>query len=146
MSTWWESCRPGDPADVVLIQFDLMGHSPWAASQPVEREPAKDRTEFALVLRLRLGYEGFDSLYWLGDGGVFARPYKRQEDADAAVNAADVAFDYFSRFKGFAIGADKLSFRATATLVKVLLYPEASHWFSAELNEFLKYERELALP
>ena len=36
-------------------------------------EPAKERTQFAFDLRLRMSYEGFDALYWLGDGGVFAR-------------------------------------------------------------------------
>jgi hypothetical protein len=76
---------------------------------------------------------------------VFARCYKSQEDADAAVYAADAAFEYFARFKRDAIDAQDLSLRATATIAKTLLHPEASHWLGVELNEFLKYERELGL-
>src|SRR5690349_15676325 len=99
MITWWETCRPGDPKTVVLIQFDLMGHSPWAEAARARREVAKERTGFALMLRHRLAYLGFHCLYWLGDGGVFARLRERQEDTDAATKAADEAFNCFHQFQ-----------------------------------------------
>jgi hypothetical protein len=145
MITWWETCRPGDPKTVVLIQFDLMGHSPWAEAARARHEVAKERTGFALMLRHRLAYLGFHCLYWLGDGGVFARLRERQEDTDAATKAADEAFNCFHQFQGTTAGTESLSFRATATLIEVILHPEPGQWFSPELNEFLKYERKLAL-
>jgi hypothetical protein len=146
MSAWWESLRPGTEERVVLVQVDLKGHSPWAAGQTTEREPAKDRTEFATSLSVRAGYEGFDCLYWLGDGGVFARHFKgHTEDADAAVAVGDVVFRLFSAFQKSAEGAHALSLRVTATLITLIAHPVPSHWCSADLNEFLKYERDIGL-
>ncbi|MBI5748273.1 MAG: hypothetical protein HZA00_04040 [Nitrospinae bacterium] len=146
MNTWWTSRRPGTDARVVLIQFDLKGHTAWAEKQPTERDSAQYRTEFALGLRSLLSYKGFDPLYWLGDGGVFALDYNgKSEEADAAIAVADSSFEYFKRFQEFTPGAKELSLRATATLVEVILHPEASHWYGIWLNNFLKYEREMGL-
>lgn len=147
MCAWWESYSRGDHERVILVQFDLGSHSLWVANQEYRQNVARDRCEFAETLRSRIkgAFEEFDRLYWLGDGGVFACRLKKNNDLDDAVKAVDIAFDWFKIFQSYAEGAEKLSFRATATVVDVLIYPEASHWFSEELNEFLKYERELAL-
>jgi hypothetical protein len=146
MTGWWETCRPGEQKNVVLIQFDLGGHSAWTMSARSSQDVAQHRSEFALMLRHRLAYLGFDCLYWLGDGGVFARrPYSQREDSDQAVQAADVAFGCFAQFRAATPGADVLSFRATATLLEVVLHPESGQWFGTELNDFLKYERKLGL-
>ncbi len=51
MIAWWETCRPGDRKSVVLVQFDLAGHSPWAEGERAPRQVAEDRTEFAMLLR-----------------------------------------------------------------------------------------------
>ncbi len=127
MNAWWDSYSPGFFQEAILIQFDLGGHSSWAAEQPVTLDVAKARAEFANKLKEQLAYEQFHPLYWLGDGGVFARPYKSPDDPDAAVNAADVAFDCFSRFRDSVEGGSKLSFRATATLISIILFPDPGH-------------------
>ena len=96
MIAWWETEQPGKEARVVLIQFDLAGHSKWVEGQPQHIIPvAKSRAEFAKTLATLLAYEGFYPLFWLGDGGVFARRYSGEEDADTAVKAADGALKYF---------------------------------------------------
>lgn len=147
MIAWWETEQPGKEARVVLIQFDLAGHSKWVEGQPQHIIPvAKSRAEFAKTLATLLAYEGFYPLFWLGDGGVFARRYSGEEDADTAVKAADGALKYFERFNKDTQNPQMLSLRTTATVANVILDPESSHWLSPELNEFLKYERDLGMP
>ena len=145
MASWWENYELGRAHQVVLIQFDLGGHSRWAKNNvDYSLEVAKDRAEFAAILKLRLAHEGFDALYWLGDGGVFAQSCEPTVP-DRAVEAVDIAFQYFDRFRTTFSYARDLSLRATATTIEVYLSPNASDWFSVELNEFLKYERTLGL-
>lgn len=154
MSTlkWWEvdsSISDGQIRPVILLQIDLAGHSRWGKEEEAEanmRQAATERMEFSLVLRSLLSQKKFDCLYWLGDGGVFAKQNAIEEtDADAAIDAGDAAFQYFVRCRQTFWKESKLGLRVTATIAESVLHRDASQWFGTSLNEFLKFEREFAV-
>lgn len=126
-----------------LLQVDLCGHSAWAARN-LDRVVARARAGFSSALKRELKPFQFERLYWLGDGGVFYRKYEGTPgEADRVLLAADAAFRVFRECLG---EHAELQMRASATLMNVLTSSDPSDWFSPDLNEFLKYEREIALP
>ena len=146
-SPWWSVIDPGTHKSVIVIQFDLKGHTAWGAAQDTDYEPAEWRREFATALQSKLVGQKFDRLFWAGDGGAFARLHEGStEDADAAVRAADQAFNVFNRFRHRVTHGAKLSLRASATCIEAVLHPDASYWYGPALNEFLKHERDIGLP
>jgi hypothetical protein len=141
---WWNNSGKAESPQVVLFQVDLGGHSRWVQDQPTDREPANARAEFSMILQRRLRLHGYDRLYWLGDGGLFARKHDGVADANSACEAADAAFELFEEWKK---SHWDLRLRACATyLDSVLIDPDPGNWLSANLNAFLKFERSIALP
>jgi hypothetical protein len=139
------SVEQGDFVAYVFLQVDLGGHSAWSAKHPSIPTVFRLRKSFAksLAQQLANGHQ-FESIFWAGDGGLFARKFRRAEDAESVCAAADSAFAIFTDcFEN----NDELTFRVTATCIPdVVVDEERGNWFSSELNEFLKYERQLASP
>jgi len=148
MSSRFQRRTKPEALNVVLVQFDLEGHSGWARETARKNlfAAAERRRRFEdQVCKLMDSFK-FDCLHWLGDGGVFSRKFSNAKDADDAVKAIAKVFKIFETFKKKA-GNESLRLRATATkLNDVVVYNDPSSWFGPELNEFLKYQRQLAGP
>jgi hypothetical protein len=142
---WWSSKTPGIVSNVVLFQIDLEGHTIWAKEMESHNEVYLKRRMFAENLELSLAEIKFDRLHWLGDGGLFAREFSHAEDAEAVCDAADRAYKCFADVLGSR--DSQLGLRATATWASgVYTGPVPGYWFSNTMNEFLKYERDIAEP
>jgi hypothetical protein len=86
MSTWFQRFTSPGVSNVVLVQFDLGGHSGWARETADKNlfEAADSRRRFGdQVCKLMKRFD-FDCIHWLGDGGVFAREFSVSKDADNA--------------------------------------------------------------
>ncbi|MBI3300929.1 MAG: SUMF1/EgtB/PvdO family nonheme iron enzyme [Deltaproteobacteria bacterium] len=145
MGDWWNSLRPGQMCNLVLLHIDLANHSGWVAALEVynKSRAAMARTELAVQLQKRLAFCGFDRVSWAGDGGAFARVFTTREDADSVCYAADEALQSFYKWKeadwqiGLRIGADLLHV--------VVIDRDPGYWMSQRMNLFLKKEREIIL-
>ncbi len=143
---WWDDVKPGDNLRVVFFQVDLSGHSRWSEGTGSKYTTAKQRADFAEELKDELRQVGFDCLYWLGDGGLFARRFGRKLDAEQICEAARRAFHCFNRWlKKYQLEDSGLGLRVSGTYdYGVIVDPEPGNWFSTEMNYFLKYERDIA--
>lgn len=137
---WIETLRPGEVHNVVLLQIDLVGHSAWFDSSSPLYVACRERTRLANHLRESLAYLGYERMFWAGDGGVFvSRPDGRVE---LVCEAADTVFNVFEDWRK----DREIEIRVTATFARIDMGPDPGLWCSRELNEFLKYERELGHP
>jgi glycosyltransferase involved in cell wall biosynthesis len=146
--TWWAALTPGTPCRVVFFQVDLARHSSWVANATKNEAAlgvAKTRAEFCDMLSAKLRYLGFDRVFWAGDGGLFARQYVIQSDANLVGEAARIAFEWFNEWTQLRKLRLSLQLRATGTYIDdVIIDRETGNWFSQDLNAFLKYEREFS--
>ncbi|HMC31933.1 MAG TPA: hypothetical protein VKL99_13950 [Candidatus Angelobacter sp.] len=142
---WWSGKAPRTVSNVVLFQIDLEGHTTWAKNMESHDEVYRKRRDFADRLETSLRDIKFDRLHWLGDGGLFAREFSSAEDAEAVCDAADRAYKCFADVLGSR--DSQLGLRATATWVSgIYTGPVPGYWYSNTMNEFLKYERDIAEP
>lgn len=142
MPLWWESEQRQSQRSVTLLQVDLGGHSAWTAQAKTVYDACRSRAKFADILETNLSFEGFDRLFWAGDGGVFASRPNTRGFPENVCAAADTAFKTFVEWKK--IDWD-LHLRITATFLQVLVDPDPAHWCSIDFNTFLKYERDISL-
>lgn len=146
-SPWWCRCVDGEIVSVVLIQFDLVGHSAWSAEQEAigSRSSAyADRKRLALGLRNAAAGYGAAQHHWAGDGGVFALRCASADDADKGYDAMAQMYGAFDRWRGESTTTLSFSCRITGTYIPDLCIDrEAGNWYSSALNNFLKYERQI---
>ena len=140
---WWDNEQPGTSCRVILFQVDIAGHSLWVEKSENDLTPARARAEFAELLGTKLRLLGFDRLYWLGDGGVFAKKYNQASDADMVCRVAEETFEWFREWKR---PEWDLKIRATAAYIhNAFIDRDPGNWCSPRMNAFLKYEREFRL-
>lgn len=141
---WWTREQPGTSHRVIGLHVDLAGHSKWAEEHSVDMQAAVARREFGVILELRLERTGFECLFWAGDGGLFVRRYDRDPaEFEKVAQAAQECFSWFEKWNAAQSG--QLKMRVLAVYIpKVIVYPQARHWFSKRLNALLKYERDLS--
>ena len=149
-SRWWASVKAGQFVSVALIQFDLAGHSAWSSAQ--EETGSRFQTfnvRKQLALSLRQAVQGYnaDLHHWAGDGGLFALRCDSTDDADHAYEAMAQMYAAFDRWRNENDTTTSFSCRITASYIPdVCVDPDAGHWYSSELNSFLKYERQIGFP
>jgi hypothetical protein len=128
--------------NVVILQFDLGSHTKAAMEMATDVQAFKEFKEFGEAVERDLSPLGFDCLHWLGDGGLFARRFDNNSDAESVCLAADAAFRIFGR--KWNSSETRLTLRITATLLYgVFLSKDPGYWYSLRLNQFLKYERDI---
>lgn len=139
---WWHNITQTPLTKVILLQLDLSGHSKWLLDEfqldyrGVQKERAHLADGFVRELRAR----NFHCVFWAGDGGLFAH---EQTDPGQVCDAADEAFEYFEKWRNQHESRKAIGLRVTGTIMDIVLDPDPSHWCAPELNDFLKYEREI---
>jgi hypothetical protein len=142
---WWSFLAEGTAPNVIFLQFDLGSHTQTAREMETDPQAFQEFKSFGLRLEDALKSHGFDCLHWLGDGGLFAKEYRKIGDADNVCVAADEAFSIFETMWGQS--TYRLTLRVTATLLdRVYISQQAGYWYSLGLNHFLKHERRIGRP
>lgn len=146
VSAWWDSLDEGQAVDVVILNVDLGRHTETASKYMASDVGAFEKFKsFGKAASAKLETLGFPRLHWLGDGGVFAKRYHSAADAESVCAAADAVFAVFD--KQLAPHGYPLHLRISADLLPtVYISRTTGYWFSLRLNQFLKYERDIALP
>jgi hypothetical protein len=139
---WWANEPRQSLRSAALLQVDLGGHSAWAAQASQVYNICRARAQFAENLTTALSFEGFDRLFWAGDGGVFVAKPNEKGFPEKVCSAADITFSTFAVWKK---KEWDLHLRVTATFLQVLIDPDPAHWCSTDFNSFLKYERDISL-
>jgi len=144
MSLWWQTVASGSRLRVVLLQVDVGGHSTWLASEHSRNflAPCKERSALCTSLTTQLAYLGFGRLFWAGDGGVFAAKVSESGHPERLCDAGDLVFQLFRKWRQ----SKPVELRLTATSLELNVDPEPGNWCGPEFNDFLKYERHIALP
>jgi hypothetical protein len=122
----------------------LAGHSAWLAKEADNNllQPFEERKDFAVRLWAELRSRNFDRVFWAGDGGLFAGLCNSSGHPQGLCEAADSIFSVFEEWRG----QKPMQIRVTATRIDASLDPDPSYWCSPDLNAFLKFERQIALP
>jgi hypothetical protein len=143
---WWDLEYEHKHASVTLVQVDLANSSDWCATRPADTiaqkvESASRRAELPALLDVRLRYLGFATVYWAGDGGLFAKYGDANPQAMGRIAEETFKAFYYWGQKG----AGCLGLRASATFIPDLIIDaNPGYWYSPALNSFLKNERLLA--
>lgn len=144
MFAWWQSLHVGTRKRVVLLQVDIGGHSKWL-EEAYERnhfEPYRERANLADQITAQLAFQKFHRVFWAGDGGLFAAELDSAGHPENLCEAADDVFKVFGAWRE----AKDVEIRVTGTTLELTIDQDPGKWCSPRLNDFLKYERHLALP
>lgn len=141
---WWKELKEGSRKRVVLIQIDIGGHSSWLYTvyDWNFQEAYLERERFCTSLEKKLSPLNYDLLYWAGDGGIFVGKLNASGHPVNVCEAADRIFKEFNEWKK----NKNVDIRVSATSLELSIGPEPGFWCGPELNNFLKYEREIAFP
>jgi hypothetical protein len=143
---------PKTPRDMTLrlIQCDLANHSKWirscaaAGSIPAAFEA---RQRFAEAAGAAIKPWGFTRMFWRGDGGVFFAPQETAK-ADETVEAARAVRDAFLTWQAnqeyASLGVKGLAVRISCHHCLVWGGADCEYWTSDDLNQFTKFERQIA--
>ena len=144
MSPWWDKVKEGTRRRAVVLQVDIGGHSSWLISEYRRNyfQPCQARSALAASLSLELSRLGYDLVFWAGDGGAFAAKMSADGHPQRLCEAADIAFAAFRNWRA----RKPLEFRVTASTMELTIGPNTGTWCAPEFNEFLKYERNIAVP
>lgn len=143
---WMQSIEPWRSFSGVLMYFDLVNHSKWHEGVREDRwaEPYEARECLANNLRSRLEQLPVYQHHWAGDGGLFVTTYENPRFADRACQAMVMMHEVFHDWRGRVSNRSTLECRITGTYCSdICAGPKPEFWSSSDLNDFLKYERDL---
>lgn len=144
MIPWWQLEDAGTRRRIVLLQVDIGGHSKWLEEEYAQNhfEPYKQRAELTEQIAFHLTFHRYHRVFWAGDGGLFAAKLDSAGHPEKACDAADAVFAVFAKWRE----QKNVELRVTATTLEITIDPDPGKWCCPGLNDFLKYERNIALP
>lgn len=128
-----------------LLQIDMANHTKWFEEKQPEKNIIKKELATLFTDELMSKHE-FYRLFWAGDGGVFVRTSEATQNYDVVVQAADVIYYLFDKWKKKYNKFDTklLGIRVSAHISQIFADKDPGFWTSKELNNFIKYERKIS--
>lgn len=143
-SEYFDQFGDGSLHTFLLLQLDLANHTKWFKDKEPEKNSAKKELAKSFIDELK-DYD-FHRLFWAGDGGVFVSKAEGKKDYDIIVDAADIVYDLFEKWKNNYKDLDtsQLDIRVSAHVSEIFADRDPDFWTSKELNKFIKYERDIS--
>ena len=136
----WLDNPPDAGHSLCLLQMDLAQHSKWVRDLDSWRESKAAKNALLDQMTAALRTEGFERMFWAGDGGVFYASVDSLAE-NQCVKAAKAALDTFHAWKTDIPKSGSLGLRISMHKCRVQTTMDSGNWHASELNDFIKYER-----